>query len=99
MCLKCKRKTTYKESSRIHGKPPRKFFICCFCGEEVQGVYRLDGSVHEFPTSAYKGGSHVVTLRLSDVQLDEFKATNQTSRSIFELGLETYKSLSNNLEK
>ena len=54
-------------------------------------MYEEDGSVHEFLTSKYKGGSTVVTLRLSDSQLHEFSETGKTSREIFELGLETYK--------
>lgn len=93
MCLKCKRNTNYKESPRAHKLPPRKFFICLFCGEEVQGVYKVDGSVHEFQTSRYKGGSTVVTLRLNDLQLQTFYKTGKTSREIFELGLEMYKKI------
>lgn len=91
MCSICKTKSNYIESSRIHGRPPRKFFICTKCGCEVQGVYNLDGTVREFSTSVYKGGSHVVTLRLSDIQITEFEHTGKSSREIFELGLETYK--------
>lgn len=92
MCSLCGVKSTYRESHRPHGRYPRKFFICSQCEGEVQGVYRLDGSVHEFSTSVYKGGSHVVTLRLSDSQLELFNSMGKTSREVFELGLETYKS-------
>lgn len=92
MCMKCKTRSTYTESKIAHGLPPRKFFLCTNCGCKVQGVYNPDGTVHEFSTSKYKGGSNVVTLRLSDSQLHEFSETGKTSREIFELGLETYKS-------
>lgn len=91
MCNICKVKSEYKESTRTHGRPPRKFFTCSRCGEDVQGVYDADGNVREFSTSSYRGGSHVVTLRLSDIQLTEFSKLGKTSREIFELGLETYK--------
>lgn len=91
MCKICKVKSGYNESGRKHGRPPRKFFICLSCGCEVQGVYNIDGTVHEFSTSVYKGGSHIITLRLSDFQLSEFEKTGKSSREIFELGLESYK--------
>ncbi len=91
MCKKCKNKVEYRESNRAHKRPPRKFFICSFCDAEVQGVYNVDGTVHEFSTSVYKGGSHTVPTRLSDEQFKYFKSLGKTSREVFELGLETYK--------
>jgi len=92
MCNICNQKSNYRESLRVHGRPPRKFFICLHCTAEVQGTYNPDGSVHEFPAPKSRGGSTVITLRLSDAQLEAFLHLGKTSREIFELGLETYKS-------
>jgi hypothetical protein len=89
MCLNCGKKSNYRPSSRIHGSPPKKFFICASCSSEVQGVENADGSIHEFPTGKYRGGTNMVSLRLNDNQHDQFKSTGLTSRQVFELGLTT----------
>ncbi len=100
MCKHCKVTSPYVPSSRVHGKYPIvQFKLCKSCGKEVQGTINIDGSFCEFTTSVYKGGSNVVTLRLSDLQLEQFHSTGKTSREIFELGLEKYKSNSKHLTK
>ncbi len=98
MCLTCKTSSPYIMSTKIHGKHPIiQFRKCKHCKTEVQGSLNFDGTFHEFSTSVYKGGSNLITLRLSDLQLTQFQATGKTSREIFELGLEMYKNSQTNL--
>lgn len=57
MCLKCNEKSKYKNSNRIHKRPPRVFVDCLNCGATVQAVLLPDGSVHEFSTNRKKADS------------------------------------------
>ncbi len=92
-CFTCGFSKRFVPSKRPHGRPPRKFWICTSCKAENQGVLQPNGKIKLFNTSVPRGGTHVISLRLSDAQLQEFIETKQTSRAIFELGLNVYKDL------
>ena len=87
-CPACKQDTTFTESPRQHGRIGRAFVICKNCGEELQATIRY-GKVQT--VWGYKGGTHIVTLRLSDAEMKrraKLKARKGlTDRAIYRKGL------------
>jgi hypothetical protein len=87
-CPSCKQETTFLKSTRKHGREGRAFVICKNCGEELQAVIRY-GKVQT--VWGYKGGTHVVTLRLSDAEMSQRatlkKRKGLTDRSIYRAGM------------
>jgi transcription elongation factor Elf1 len=86
-CPACNQPTTYTESPRQHGRVGRAFVICQKCGAEVQAIIQ-NGKVK---CAWYRGGTHVITLRLSDAEMKrraKAKKGNTTDREIYLAGLQ-----------
>jgi hypothetical protein len=88
ICPSCKQETTFKQSPRKHGREGRIFVICKSCDTELQAITRY-GKVQS--VWGYKGGTNVVTLRLSDAEMTRrasLKAKRLTDREIYLVGLD-----------
>ena len=87
-CPACGEPTTFRLSDREHGQPGRSFVVCVRCKREMQAVIK-DGKVTS--VWGYKGGSRVITLRLSDEEMEKrrkMKALGYADRQIYITGLD-----------
>lgn len=89
-CPACKRQAEFKLSVRPHGQKGKSFAICSACGRECQAVFQDGKAVRVW---GYKGGSNVVTLRLSDAEMkirERLKSQGKTDRDIYLEGMSTW---------
>lgn len=89
MCQYCNVEANYKPSPREHLQPPRLFFFCRNCGQEVQGVVK-NGEVREIKNRCRKTEPRTrhVTLRLTERERRRFDASGKTARNVFLAGLD-----------
>ena len=91
MCLSCNVKSTYRRSSRQHGRPPRIFVICDHCGKEVQATIKA-GEVREIPTRRKVPAEYALTefvsCRLTKAEERRWKESGRAARDVFLAGLD-----------
>lgn len=64
-------KHTFKrDHTRKHGDHTR-FFVICECGEQAQAVIN-HGNMHIFQTNKYRGGSKVISIRVTDNEHERY---------------------------
>ena len=61
-----------RDTTRTHGDYKRgRFFVICSCGETAQAVIN-HGLMHIFKTNRYRGGSKVISTRVSDEEHERY---------------------------
>lgn len=66
-----------RDNSRTHGDAKRgRFFVICGCGAKRQAVMR-NGFIRVFQTNHYRGGSNVISIRVTDKQYKAYLADKQ----------------------